>query len=98
MAVTSAGLQPGWNPEESSQACLQGPLRGSCSSAHIPGRRLPRSAARSFSALTGATGFPLPGETGGGYMCSVPLHLSAVLLASEACLPLFHEPERVKWA
>ena len=88
MAVTSAGLEPGWNPGESSQACLQGPLRGSCSPAHIPGWRLPRSAARSLSALTWVTGFPLPGQTGGGYMCLVPLHLSAILLASDACLAL----------
>lgn len=32
MAMSSAGLEPGWNLEGSSQECLQGLLGGSCSS------------------------------------------------------------------
>ena len=54
---------------------------------HIPGcRGCPDLLPGLLSALTRVTGFPLPGETGGSYMFLVPLHLSVILMAMEACL------------
>lgn len=68
---------------------------------HIPGcRGCPDLLPGLLSGLTRVTGFPLPGEAGGSYVLLVPLHLSVILMATEACLllPAPGRPEGMKWA
>lgn len=56
---------------------------------HIPGcRGCPELLPGLLTTLTWVTGFPLPGETGGSYVCLVPFHLSAFLMVTRACLTL----------
>lgn len=88
MAVSPAGLEPGRTRGKAAKCAGRGPLEAAALLSHPRLQRLPRLWPGLLPAPPGVTGSPLPGETGGSYVCLVPFHLSAFLMVTRVCLPL----------